>query len=238
MSRSLVGSSSSSTFGSAEQQPQELQPPPLAARQVVQPGGQPLAGEAEVLQQRAGAGLPTGGQPGLPADPLDRLQHALGPAELGHGLAEVADLQRPAALDRAGVRRLLAQQQPQQRGLAGAVHPDDPDPLARPDGPGQVAEQYPRRVRWAPSQRPPGAGRRRPCPAVGWPAAAAPAGPAAAARRRSACWPRRSGTSACWSAPAVRGAARPAPCAAGSSAGPAIPAACRARSARASTYAA
>ena len=60
-----------------EQQPQELQPPPLAAGEVVQPGGQPLAGEAEVLQQRAGAGLPPGGQPGLPADLLHRLQHPL-----------------------------------------------------------------------------------------------------------------------------------------------------------------
>ena len=53
MSRSLVGSSSSSTLGSVEQQPQQLEPAPLATGQVADPGGQLVAGEAEPLQHRA-----------------------------------------------------------------------------------------------------------------------------------------------------------------------------------------
>ncbi len=62
-----------------EQQPEELQPPPLAAGQLRQPRGQLVAGETEVLQQRVGADLP-------PASPVrltrrrtfDRIEHPLG----------------------------------------------------------------------------------------------------------------------------------------------------------------
>ncbi len=59
-----------------------------------------------------------------------------------------------------------------------------------------------------------------------------------AARRRSAPRRRRCGTAAWTCGPAARGAARPAPCAAGSAAAPRPRRACRSRSARARTYAA
>ena len=48
--------------GLVEQDAQELQPAPLAAGQVGDPGGQLVAGEAEVLQQGVGADLPPAGQ--------------------------------------------------------------------------------------------------------------------------------------------------------------------------------
>ena len=63
----------------------------------------------------------------------------------------------------------------------------------------------------------------RPAQPRGWRTAAARRRRAAAARRRSARWRRRSGTSACWSGPAARGAARRAPCAAGSAGAPRSP---------------
>ena len=222
----------------AEQQPQELQPPPLAAGQVVEPGGQPLAGEAEVLQQRAGTGLPTGGQPGLPAQPLDRLQHPLASraARPRSGSGSRSRSVRPR-LTVPGVRRQLAQQQPQQAGLAGAVDPDQADPRrpARSTRSGRAA---------APAVRP---GTVRLTPVQVEDVLAQPAGgellQLQPVPRRRLVGDQRVGRvdpelRLRWSAPAVPGAARPAPCAAGSCAGSAIPAACRARSARASTYAA
>ena len=52
MSRSLVGSSRSSTLGSVSSSLQQLEAAPLATGQVAEPGGQPVAGEAEPLQHR------------------------------------------------------------------------------------------------------------------------------------------------------------------------------------------
>src|SRR3712207_8847260 len=41
-----------------QQQPQQLQPPPLAAREVPDPGGEPVTDEPEPLQHGGGADLP------------------------------------------------------------------------------------------------------------------------------------------------------------------------------------
>ena len=78
MSRSLVGSSSSRTFGSAEQQAQQLQPPPLAAGQVRHRRPLPVVREAEPLGQlatrtaRRRRGWPCRGPPGSPRPPARR----------------------------------------------------------------------------------------------------------------------------------------------------------------------
>ena len=61
-----------------EQQPQELQPAPLAAGQVGHPRGQLVAGEPEVLEQRVGADLAAARQFGDPAAILDGVEHPLG----------------------------------------------------------------------------------------------------------------------------------------------------------------
>ena len=61
-----------------EQQPQELQPAPLAAGQVGHPRGQLVAGEAEVLQQGVGADLPAARQFGDAAAVLDGVEHPVG----------------------------------------------------------------------------------------------------------------------------------------------------------------
>ena len=99
MSRSLVGSSRSSTLGSVEQQPQQLEAAPLATGQVAEPGGELVAGEAEPLQHRGRGDLAVRG-PGDPADRLDRRQH---PGLRGRGLVdvlgEVLERDRAAVLD-------------------------------------------------------------------------------------------------------------------------------------------
>ena len=80
MSRSLVGSSSSSTLGSLEQQPQQLEAAPLTAGEVTDPRGEPVAGEAEPLEHRGGRDVLAGDGAGDPADVLDR---GRGPARSG-----------------------------------------------------------------------------------------------------------------------------------------------------------
>ncbi len=152
--------------GFGEQQPQQLQPAALPAGQVVEPGRQLGAREAEALQQGARGDLGAGGDADLPADALDGVEHALAAAELGEGLAEVGDAQRASRAYRARGRLDLAVEQAQQRRLARAVDADQPDPVAGADRPGEVVEQHPGR-----SPRPVhhvvdvAAGRRRPCPA-------------------------------------------------------------------------
>jgi hypothetical protein len=69
-----------------------------------------------------------------------RLDHA--PAlHLADVLAEVADHDAAIDGDLPGVRLLLADQQPEDRGLPGAVGPDQPDPLPALDRGGGVQEQ-------------------------------------------------------------------------------------------------
>ena len=65
--------------GLGEQQPQHLEAPPLATGEVADPGGQPVAGEAEPLQHRGRGDLPRGpGQPGHPLHLLHRVEHPVG----------------------------------------------------------------------------------------------------------------------------------------------------------------
>ena len=129
--------------GFGQQQSQELQPASFATRQVIQPGRQPVLGEAEVFEQRARARLSAAGERGDAALLLHDLQHPLGPGELADVLAQMPDLQGPAAFDAPGVRGQLAHQQPQQGRLAGAIDPDQTDPHAGPDRPAEVVEQHP-----------------------------------------------------------------------------------------------
>jgi hypothetical protein len=87
-----------------EQQPQELEPTAFTARQVLQPRGQLVAGEPEVLQQRVGADFAPARQFCDPALVLDGIDHPIGPAQFGQRLAEMADPQRAAPLDGARCR--------------------------------------------------------------------------------------------------------------------------------------
>ena len=125
----------------ADQQPQQLQAAALATGQVADPGGQPLAGEAEVLQQAGRGHLLARGDLGDAAFAADQVQHPLAGGQLSHGLGQVADVDGPTALDPAGVRRQVTGEQPQQGGLAGAVDADQTDPIARSDRPGQIGDQ-------------------------------------------------------------------------------------------------
>ncbi len=88
--------------GFVEQQPQELQPAPLAAGQVGQPRGQLVADEPEVLQQCVGADLAAARERCDAAPVLDGVDHPIGSVHLGQCLAQVADLEGGAALDGAG----------------------------------------------------------------------------------------------------------------------------------------
>ena len=137
------------------------------------------------------------------------------PGQLGDLLGQVAPARTVMPVDHRPVVRLhCAGQQPQQRGLARAVHADHADAVARGHVPGHVVEQQ-LAGRRATRRRPRG---RRPCGPAARCGQAQLDVPRGAARRRSAPRPRRCGTSAWTCGPAGRGAARPAPCAAGSGA--------------------
>ena len=69
----------------------------------------------------AGAGLDDLGALG------DLLEHGLLPVEVVAGLVDVGHLDRVADVDRPGVGRLLADDHPEERRLAGAIRADDPD---------------------------------------------------------------------------------------------------------------
>ena len=207
--------------GFVEQQPQELQPAPLTAGQLGDPGGQLVADEPEVLEQRVRADLPAAGQLGDSAATLDGIDDPLVAVDLLERLTQIADPQCQAPLDGARGRLQLAGEQPQHRRLAGAVDADQPDADTRPDRPVDAVEQDARRV--ADLETGPGADRRRPCRAVPWQSVAGQANRAAAVRWRSARWPPGCETWAWMSAPAVRAATTPAPCASGSGAAPRCP---------------
>ena len=128
--------------GLDQQQLEQLEAPPLAAGQVAEPRGEPVAGEAEALQQRGGGDLLAVEGLADPPDRLDRRQHPRLGVDLVERLREVLHLDRPALLHPADVGRERPGDQRQQRRLAGAVDADDPDPVARPDAPGGVVEQH------------------------------------------------------------------------------------------------
>ena len=97
--------------GLGQQQPENLKSPPLAAGQVVKPGGQPVAGETEVFQQRAGARLGPVASRACRRTRSIESQYPFAASELLHALAQVADPQRLAAFDPPDVRRQVTGQQ-------------------------------------------------------------------------------------------------------------------------------
>ena len=74
-----------------EQQPQKLQPTALAAGQVVEPRGQLVAGEPEVLEQRRRTDLTAAGEASHPPAVLDRVQHAIPTGQFAEPLGQVGD---------------------------------------------------------------------------------------------------------------------------------------------------
>jgi hypothetical protein len=127
----------------AHQQPQDLQPPALPTGQVADPGPLGVAGEAEAVRQRRGPDGLAAAEVDHLGDLLDRLQDAQRRVELGHLLRQVGRLDGLADDDPPAVRRLPADQQLEQRRLAGAVDADDADPVARPEVPVDAVEQQP-----------------------------------------------------------------------------------------------
>ena len=74
-------------------------------------------------------------------DVLDRLEDALVRVELVDLLRQERSAHRPPTNDPPGSGLELTGEQPQQRGLPGAVDPDDADAVARAEPPGDVVEQ-------------------------------------------------------------------------------------------------
>ena len=212
MSRSLVGSSSSSTLGSASssfsswkrrRSPPERSPMRAVSLSPVNPNRSSI--------ELADTSCPVAVRVTRRMSSMRRQHPRVG--VLGRDLlGQVGQRDGASVLDPAGVGLQGPGHQLQHRALAGAVDADDPDPVAGSEPPGGV-------LREAASHRASGRrarGRRRPCRAAGWRSAAARSGRAAAARPRSGRSRPRSGTSAWTCARAHRGAARPAPCGAGS----------------------
>ena len=144
MSRSLVGSSSSSTLGSSISRrsscSRRRSPPDRSATGV----HCAVADEAEPLAQLAGRrGAPLAEVDDL-RDLLDRLEH---PQRRVSSVDLLRQVGRPhgqrRCTTRPARRRQLAGQQPQQRRLARPVDADHADPVARAELPGQVVEQHP-----------------------------------------------------------------------------------------------
>ena len=235
VSTSLVGSSSSNTFGSDSTREHELQPPALTAGQFTDARRQLAAVEAQPLQQLGRGDFAA----------LDLIA-ALQPAEYvgdplagqrGQLITLLVQHRQPdglAALDAPGVRLDGAGDQSQQGRLPGAVGADDPGALTRGDPPLDVAQhraaverdRHVEQIDDVLAQ--PGGGQlgqldgvaqRRHVgdQLVGRLDAELGLG---GARRRA------------------RGAATPAPCASGSAAWPRSRRPCRSRSTRCSTYAA
>ena len=142
MSRSLVGSSSSSTLGSVSssrsswnrrRSPPDRSPSRAVSLSPVKPNRSSSGARGDLAVHR----------PGHPPDRLDGVEHPpLGVVEL-EGLRQVleydgAPLPHPPVL-----RRQLAGDQREHRGLARPVDADDADPVARAEPPGGVLEQHP-----------------------------------------------------------------------------------------------
>ena len=84
----------------------------------------------------------------------DLLEHGLVGLQLVAALVDVAQLDGVADRDRAGVGRLLADEHPEQRRLAGAVGADDPDDAGARQRERQVLDEQPVAVALAQVLRP------------------------------------------------------------------------------------
>ena len=219
MSRSLVGSSSSRTFGSlisSRMSCSRRRSPPLRSLTSVRCFS-PLKPKRST--RRAGRQLAAVAEARVAAHLLDRLQHAQVAGDLGRVLGEVREPHGLAVLDRPRVGLQLLRQHPRQRRLARAVDADQPDPVARADVPVHPLQQHLR------AERQPDALGLDHLAAQprGGELAAARRGRGPRARRRSSRSRPRSGTWAWRSAPAARAAATRAPCAAAAGGGPRAP---------------
>ena len=136
----------------------------LAARQ--RPDELLLVRATEVEAGHVGPGRDLAGADLDDLDALgDLLEHGLVGAQLVALLVDVAQHDRVADLDRAGVRLLLADEHPEQRRLARPVRPDDPDDPRARQRERQVLDQQPVAVAlaqvatsmtWSPSRGPGG----------------------------------------------------------------------------------
>ncbi len=215
MSRSLVGSSRSSTFGSSSSSSSSWKPAPLATGEVTDPGGQLVAGEAEALQHRRSAVISAVGDLGDPP----RTDSTIGSTRaVGSRSSSCVQVRAVATVRRCLTRPAAGRDGAREQAPAPSVLPAPLTPTMPTRSPGPS-----RQVACRSSARSPrhqvdvldvqGYVLAEP---LGGEAAAAPAGRAAAARPRSARWRRRCGTSASRCAPGARGAARRAPCGPGS----------------------
>ena len=129
-------------------EPRDHHAPALAAREVADALLLLAPGEEERARQVARL-LLARPQPALVGGDhaLQVLPHREHRVDVLLRLAEVAHLDLRAHLHLARVRGEVAQERPHQRGLAGAVGADDPDPVHRLDGKLQAAEERPVAVR-------------------------------------------------------------------------------------------
>ena len=210
MSRSLVGSSSSRTFGSPISRR-------MSCRRRRSPPERSLTSvrcfsprEAEALQQPPGGELAArrrGGRSRAPPRPPRARAGGRGsrpcPGERRASLTVAPRVDGAAWSASSSPARILVR-----RRLAGAVDADQREAVARAELPGDVVEDRLRAVGEADVL---GVDHLR-AQAASWRTSAARSCRAARARRRSARWRPRSGTSACSCGPAGRAAARRAPC--------------------------
>ena len=140
MSRSLVGSSSSSTLGSVSssrsswkrrRSPPDRSPRRAVSRSPVKPNRSSI--EVAVTS-------PSTVRVTRRIDSTVAQHPGLG-VELVDVLGEVLERDGPAVLDPPGHRRQLPGEEREHRRLAGAVDADDTDPVPRPDPPGGVVQQ-------------------------------------------------------------------------------------------------
>ena len=216
VSRSLVGSSSSSTLGSPassrsscsrRRSPPERSPTGVQSRRSVKPNTSASCA-AESSRSPSSTRRATSSTASSTRRSPGQLGQLLGQERGPHGRAGDRAARRRAWLTPASSRSSVV--------LPAPLAPSDGDPVAGADLPGQVAQD---RLRAGVQRRRP-PGRTPACRAGRWPAAAATPCRGPAARRRSARWRRRCGTSAWRCGPAGRGAARRSPCGAGSAGGP------------------
>ncbi len=126
------------------EQPRQLQPPPLPARQVPHQRALATADEAQPLRQLPGRHLLLAQLDAL-GDLLDRLQDPPRAVQVLHVLRQPRQLHRAAHLDAPrGRLPVLGRvgQRPQQRGLARAVDTEQPDALPGPQQPVQMLQQH------------------------------------------------------------------------------------------------
>jgi len=133
-------------IGRPREQPGQQQPVALAARQRLHGRTRPLWREQEVFEVAVDVAEASGHRHPIVAvaDGVD--DRALG-VELFALLVVVGHLHVGAAPHRAGIGRQFAEQQPQQRGLAGAVGPDEADAVAAQHAGREVADHHPVAVR-------------------------------------------------------------------------------------------